>query len=94
MNIMIFNMQLRGLLFYFTNCSYSILFAHLLAVTLADLIKESYAIFQSPHIICIGTLSLIYFGTTSPALATLNLITLNCIGSVDHKVREWTKVSL
>ena len=47
--------------------------------------------FNNPMCVILMTISFFYLGY-SPVSATMNILTLNCIESVDHKVRQWTKV--
>ena len=47
--------------------------------------------FNNPMFVILFAISFFYLGY-SPVSATMNLLTLNCIDSVDYKVRQWTKV--
>ena len=48
--------------------------------------------FNNPMFVILFAISFFYLGY-SPVSATMNLLTLNCIESVDYKVRQWTKVN-
>ena len=47
--------------------------------------------FDNSMVMILMTISMFYLGY-SPVSATMNLLILSCIESVDHKVRQWAKV--